>query len=517
MNTGRGRPRRAGGSNRRQVDSDKPEQEVDEVDAGNAVGISRTGRRERREPPLAQGARALVDAWLGRSGDGAAALALAGGDPLAAALIGGKGMRALAEGRLADALAWARSRPGSAAKSLVAAEALIAGGRVVAGLEWLERLVRRRDPAGTLAFARRCHLLGDHGRAEAAASRLPLHPGAALIGARAALAARRPECALAHLHPFLSGRASTPDPVQTGAIGVAAATALARRRNEVELATFARRLLSQGLVPPEMLPALARVAWIAGLAADAWDRLDDESEPWREAARLELVVLAGDRERVAAQAAAAGALAEPCRGLLELLAGAKPAPGDGDRETLSTARVIDVWRTHPTRWEPWIEAVKRSGAEVRLPDLANGKLPPDEGLPDLVLDDGALVDLVEPAPVAAGPVDGKGIWVDSVLCEGIGIGHDWPATEHRALLRATHQASARDAALVRVVSADTALDEAVGGRRQIVLAPPGDPFWAGPIPERAWPAMHVVRADPATGWTGMGERVAALARRIAGV
>ena len=475
----------------------------------------REGQPERRATPLAPAARALVDAWLGRSGDGAAALALAGGDPLGAAALGGTGMRALAAGRLEEALRWARSRPRSAAKSLVGAETLIAGGRIVAGLEELEHLARRRDPAGALALARRCHLLGDHARAEAAASHIRLHPTAALIGARSALVLGRAESALALLHPFLSGEASAADPVQAGAIGAVAAAALARLGSVAELGAFARRLLSQGLVPPEMLPGLARIAWTAGLAAEARERLDREPAPWREAARLELAILAGDLNRAAAQATVAGALAEPCRGLLELLAGSKPQSGSAD--ALAGARTIEVWRTHPTRWDPWIDAVTGMGFEVRMADLAAGVLPPDESVPDTVLDDGALVDLVEPVPVTVRPIEGDGIWVDPVLCEGIGIGHDWPADEHRALLRATRQEVSRDTARVRVVSADAALDQGAEGRCEIVLAPPGDPFWAGPIPERVWPAMHVVRADPVAGWRGMGARIGALACKLAGI
>ena len=473
-------------------------------------------RPERRGAPFAPGARALVDAWLGRGGDGAAALALAAGDPLAAAVLGGQGMRALAESRLADALRWARSRPGSAAKGLVGAEALIAGGRIVAGLEELERLARRRDPAGTLALARRCHLLGDHARAEAAASRLPHHPAAALIGARSALVSGRAGAALAHLHPFLGGEAGIADPAQTGAVGAAAAAALARLGKTVELGAFARRLLSQGLVPPEMLPGLARVAWTAGLAADARERLDREPGPWRDAARLELAVLAGDPERAAAEAAAAGPLAEPSRGLIELLAGAKPRRGAN--EALPGVRSIEVWRTHPARWDPWIAAVTGTQAKVRVRNLAAGWLPPDDDrAPDLVIDDGALVDLVAPAPVPPRPVEGDGIWVDPVLCEGVGVGHDWPGVERRALLRGMRQAVSPDTARIRVAGADGALDRAVEGRREIVIAPPGDPFWAGPLPERAWPAMRVVRADPDRGWAGAGARVGALARELAGV
>ena len=507
--------RAPGGRIRGQNRLEGRDQEVEVVNASEAAHARRASHQGRREPSLAPGARVLVDAWLGRSGDGAAAFALAGGDPFAAAVIGGKGMRALAEGRLEAALEWARSRPGSATKSLVAAEALITGGRVVAGLERLEALVRRRDPAGTLAFARRCHLLGDHGRSEAAASRLPRHPAAVLVGARAALSARRPAAALAHLYPFLCGETSTPDPVQAGAIGAVAATALARRGNRAELAAFARRLLAQGLVPPEMLPGLARIAWTAGLAAEAWDRLEGEPVPWREAARLELAILAGDREQAAAHAASAGALSEPCRGLLELLTGAKPRAGDGN--AIFGTGIVEIWRTHPTRWNPWIEAVRRTGSAVRVPDLAKGALPPGEGAPDLVVDDGALVDLIDPAPVTAKPIEGGGIWVDPVLCEGVGIGHDWPDSEHRALVRGTHKARARDGALVRVLGAEAALAEAPEGRCDVVLAPPGDPFWAGPIPERAWPAMRVVRASPTTGWNGMGARIGALARKLADV
>ena len=472
-------------------------------------------RRKRNAEPLAPGARALVDAWLGRGGDGAAALALAGGDPLAAAAVGGKGMRALAEGRLEDALRWSRSRPGSAAKSLVGAETLIAGGRIVSGLDGLERLVRCRDPAGTLALARRCHLLGDHARAEAVAARLPLNPAAALIGARSALVARRAESALAHLHPFLAGEAATADPVQAGAIGVAAASALARLRRTAELAAFGRRLLSQGLVPPEMLPALARIAWTAGLAAEAGERLAREPSPWRDAARLELDLLAGDAERAAARADIAGALAAPCRGMLALLTGAVHDSGAGG--PFSAGRTVEVWRTHPARWDPWIEAAKHTRATVLVADLAEGVLPPDGSTPDLVLDDGALVDLVEPAPVPPRPAGGDGIWVDPVLCEGVGIGHDWLQDEHQALARAARRAVAREEARVRIVSADAALAAGAQGMRDIVLAPPGDPFWAGPLPERAWPAMHVVRAHPETGWRGMGSAIGTLAREKAGI
>ena len=496
------------------------DEEGDGMNAHEGAPARPEGGPERRAAPFAPGARALVDAWLGRSGDGAAALALAAGDPLAAAVLGGPGMRALAESRLADALRWARSRPGSAAKGLVGAEALIAGGRVVAGLEELERLARRRDPAGTLALARRCHLLGDHARAMAAASRLPHHPAAALIGARSALVAGRAGSALASLHPFLGGEVGVVDPVQTGAIGAVAAAALARLGKAAELGAFARRLLSQGLVPPEMLPGLARVGWTAGLVAETRERLDREPGPWRDAARLELAILGGDPERAAAEAAAAGPLAEPSRGLLELLTGAKPGPG-GERAVLAGARLIEIWRTHPTRWAPWIEAVKAAkaaGGGVRIRDLAAGVLPPgDAPAPDLVLDDGALVDLVEPVPVPARPVDGKGIWVEPGLCEGVGIGHDWPPLERRALLRGMRLAVSPDTAHIRVAGADAALGRAAEGRREIVIAPPGDPFWAGPVPERAWPAMHVVRADPERGWTGAGARTAALARAIAGL
>ena len=305
--------------------------------------------------------------------------------------------------------------------------------------------------------------------------------------------------------------------MQTGAIGAVAAAALARLGKTAELGAFARRLLSQGLVPPEMLPGLARVGWTAGHVAETKERLEREPGPWRDAALLELAILAGDPERAAAEAAAAGPLAEPSRGLIELLAGAKPRPG-GPGAVLAEARSIEIWRTHPARWAPWIEAAKAAGEGVRVRDLAAGVLPPDDAPPpDLVLDDGALVDLVEPVPVPARPVDGEGIWVEPVLCEGVGNGHDWSAGERRALLRGMRLAVSPDTARVRIAGADAALGRAAEGRREIVIAPPGDPFWAGPLPERAWPAMQVVRADPDRGWAGAGPRTAALARAIAGL
>ena len=68
---------------------------------------------------------------------------------------------------------------------------------------------------------------------------------------------------------------------------------------------------------------------------------------------------------------------------------------------------------------------------------------------------------------------------------------------------------------MRVAGEDFALRTAPAGAPTIVVAPPGDPFWNGELPARAWPAMRIVRIDSRRGWEGVGRRVAELAHELA--
>ena len=149
----------------------------------------------------------------------------------------------------------------------------------------------------------------------------------------------------------------------------------------------------------------------------------------------------------------------------------------------------------------------RTPANVVVCDLSAGELPDPEALPWAVMDDGALVEAI--APVAADPEQppGYGVHVDAELCTGVGVGHDWPDAEADAVRDAFPRATAEPA--VQVLGAEAALAEAHAGRPTAVVAPPGDPFWAGPLPERVWPHINVVRSSPHAGWEGGGARLVA--------
>ena len=154
----------------------------------------------------------LLDSWNGVPADTRAARLLAGGDVQLASAYGG-GWKLLAEGDVVGALREARgSRSGAPAMKLLEAEAFLAAGGIVAGLDRLEALHNAGEPVFTLALARRRHLLGDYIGAEEAAAALPHHAQAALIGARAALASDRPAAAFHFIEAFLDGCARFPNP-----------------------------------------------------------------------------------------------------------------------------------------------------------------------------------------------------------------------------------------------------------------------------------------------------------------
>ncbi len=467
----------------------------------------------RARSACAPGTDVLLDAWSGAPPDRRAAMAVARGDLQLAGACGGDGWKQLAEGNAVGALRAARGgRSGNAAMRLLEAEALLAAGAIRAGLERLDALHHEGEPAASLALARRRHMLGDHAGAERAAAALPMHVQTAVIGARAALINGRAAAAFRFIEPFLGGMAPLPEPSVAGAVAVVAASILARRGQFAQLQGFARGLLDALDLPEDMMPAAARVAWTAGLSAQAWDRFGAEDNPWMAAARLELAVLAGDAALASRLMQRAGPLGAPAAAALRLLSGVvrEDMPDDAVfREGVS----VHVWRTHPHRWQPWIEGSQRTPAEVAVFDLAGNALPDSRTIPQVVLDDGALLDMLPPvsAPRRGG---GAGLWIAPLLCRGFGIGHDWPEEETQAIRASTPLAACRKDAAVWVLGADEALANAHLGRSIVVVAPPGDPFWAGPLPERVWSGLRVVRADARAGWRGAGARVAEAARSL---
>ena len=467
----------------------------------------------RARAACAPGTDVLVDAWAEAPPDRRAAMAVARGDLQLASACGGDGWKQLAEGDVVGALRVARGeRCGNAAMRLLEAEALLAAGAIRAGLERLDALHHEGEPAASLALARRRHMLGDHAGAERAATGLPMHVQTALIGARAALINGRAAAAFRFVEPFLRGMAPIPEPSVAGAVAVVAASILSRRGQLAELTSFARGLLDAFDVPEDMMPAVARVAWTAGLSAQAWDRFGIEDNSWMAAARLELAALAGDAALASRLMQRAGPVGAPAAAALRLLRGVirEDMPDDAVfREGIT----VHVWRTHPHRWQPWIEAARQTPADIAVFDLAGNALPDRRTIPQVVLDDGALLDLLPPIRVPLRG-SGAGLWIAPLLCRGLGIGHDWPEEETRVLRTSTRLASRREDAAVWVLGADDALANAHLGRPMVVVAPPGDPFWAGPLPERVWSGLRVVRADASAGWRGAGARVAKAARSL---
>ena len=65
-----------------------------------------------------------------------------------------------------------------------------------------------------------------------------------------------------------------------------------------------------------------------------------------------------------------------------------------------------------------------------------------------------------------------------------------------------------------MLGADEALAKVSSGRPLVVIAPPGDPFWAGPMPELIWRSVRVIRYDAEKGWNGAGDRVVAAAKDL---
>ncbi len=462
----------------------------------------------------------LVGAWFGDPPGVRAAMAAAVGDlPRAAAIAGGPWQR-LVEGELAAALREARG--GESGKqtmdmALAEAEALVMAGAVASGLDRLMNMHRAMYAAATVALARHRHRFGDHRGAADIALTLPGHAQAAIIGAKAALMENRAAAAIRSIEPFLSGVAPVPDAMMAGAVATVAASALAKMGRREELERLAAGLLEAGDLDDEMKPGVARVAWTAGRARDAWERFDPGLGPWAVVARLELALLAGNAELARRLSARAGDLGAPSLPSLKLLTGEGPQAG-ATAKMLSAGRRTHVWRTHATRWAPWVEAANATEAQIGLYDLAAGDLPDEGDLPDLAMDDSALLELVEPSPVAVRPApEGAGVWVEPRLCAGIGIGLDWPQAEDEALLARLGGARAEEPgrAAVLVLSAESALAVAASGRPAVAVAPPGDPFWAGPLPGRAWPATRVVRADPDRGWAGAGGRAAEAALDLA--
>ena len=465
----------------------------------------------------------LLDAWSGSPKDRRAAMVAAQGDLARAASYAGGAWQKLLDGDVKAVLDTARKAAGSPGMGYIEAEALFSVGAVVTGLERLEDLHRQGEPAATLALARRRHQLGDHPGAVRVAKTMPWHAHAALTGARSALMANRPGIALQLVEPYLEGCASVPEPAVAGAFATTTAAILARFGEHSQLRRFVDRLLPAGDLAEDMMPAVARAAWIGGRAREAWHRFDVAHSPWCLAARLELAILAGDAGLAAQLLSRADPLGVGSRLAVRLLQGQPDTRVDDDgdrrltdsaRQVFAAGRTVHVWRTHPHRWQSWIEAALLTPAHVVVCDLAAKQLPDSAAVPWAVLDDGALIEELAPIAVQGARLRGVGVHVGGDLCRGVGIGHEWPSREDEFMRGSLPLADGK--AAVEVLNAEQALTKVGHGRPLVVIAPPGDPFWAGPIPERLWQSVRVVRADAHRGWAGAGRRVVEAAQELQG-
>ena len=455
---------------------------------------------------------ALIDAWSERSPDCRAAMLVARGDIQRAALCGREGWKQLAGGDMLGALRVSReTQPKSQAMYLLESEGLLGIGAIAAGLEHLEMLHQHGDAAASISLARRRHLLGDHLGAERVARMLPMHIQVALIGARAALANHRTEPAFEFIVPFLNGSAPISEPIVAGSIAVITATVLAQREEHDRLDRFARYLLSMTDLSEEMMPAIARVAWTAGLAAEAWKYFNTAETPWMIVSRLELAILAGNIALALQLIQKAGPLGAPSRVSITLLGGGHSGKKSQEMEKVfAEDAVVHIWRTHPYRWQPWIDAAMQTPAQISVFNLAKDELPDPNTLPGSVIDDGSLIDMFPPVPVPVCLNQEMGVWIEEPLCEGIGIGHNWPEKETDVIKEQIPLASSPEKAAVWILGVDLALRHVHSGHPMIVIAPPGDAFWGGALPERAWPALRIIRTEPNKGWEGAGSRVVEL-------
>ena len=278
-------------------------------------------RSQRSRVVFGHAGHIVIDAWSGIGEHVRAGLLAAQGELRLAAACAGGGWSALADGHISKALEFVHQHPEVPGTALLEAEALFQAGAVTMALERLGELHRQGDPGASLALARHRHELGDHAGAMHVAATLPMHAHAATIGARAAVAHDEPRTALRFIEPLLHGLAPIPDAPTAGLVTMVVAHILAKLEAHERLVKFVDRILLSGDVPEQMLPTLARAAWTAGRASEAWTRCSSMRTPWAVGAKLELAMLCGDLDVVQRMVHEAGPVAEASAPALRLLSG----------------------------------------------------------------------------------------------------------------------------------------------------------------------------------------------------
>lgn len=460
------------------------------------------------------GGSIVLNAWQGLPSTQRAAMIYAQGDPQRAANCGGEGWRMLADGDFPGALKVARNQKDPYSQQLEA-ETLVTAGSVVAGLERLRRLHNQGVMSASLSLTRRLYMLGDCKGAGRIASDAPWHALIAMLGARAALTDKNYNLAHKLLEPLLLGLVHVPDAETAGTLALVTATLLIQTQEIDRLQHFARNLLITQDLPEAMLPIVARVSWMAGYGQQAWARFSQAKGAWHAAACLELAVLAGRLEIAEQWVKPASYMASLSAPAIQLLKGTLCKPDNDDAIKLfKPDNEVHIWRTHPSRWQPWIKSAQKTKARIKLFDLSKGKIPGKKTFAHITLDDSALLELLRPDPIPTIPRAGGKIWVGKALSDGFCATLNWPDAETARIYGALPKAASQKEAAVLVLSAEEAMREANQGTPVVAIAPPGDPFWAGPIPEQAWPGMHVIRPDGEYGWREAGVKIVSAAREL---
>ncbi len=468
----------------------------------------------------------IQDSWLDRSIERRAAGLVAVGSLDLAVEAGGQGWEDLVKGDIVGALKYSVDLGDETPEGVVLyAEALTSSGALMAGLEYLEQGHAKGMPEATVLLCRRLYLLGDYENSERVAAELPMHAYAAVQGAQAALMNHRPKSSLRFLLPFLKGAAPLPDHPTAARVALMAAISLANLEQYEQLQQFASNLFASSDLPPEFFPVLARVFWLAGMSRDAWNLYEPKGEgqqeqdaQWMPAARMELAILFGDSTLARRYLQMAGNTGEVNLLSLKMLEG-NPLDDPEDPEGLFRAgSALHVWRSHPYRWQPWIDAALATAADVQVYDLARGVRPDIHVIPDMVVDDSLLPTLLHPVAAQVLPVRGEGVWIEEPLCCGAGVGFDWPDSETAKISKHVPLAKSKESAAIVVAAADSLLayERCLAGLRSVVIAPPGEPFWSGPLPERVWPAVTVIGSEQDRDliWAGAGDRVVQTIRDI---
>lgn len=448
-----------------------------------------------------------VRAWLGEHPHEHAAMAGAQGDLRGAAACAPELWGPLAAGDVVRSIELVEASRNVASVCVLEAETLFAAGAVRAAFAVLERGHGEGHAPASASLARHSHALGDHARAVEAAAVIPLHSSSAVVRARSALHLGDPHGALQAVAPVLEGVAPVCTPVCAADAAVLGAGALARLGHVQTLERFASAYLDAVSLDTGQLAHAVRVAWIAGMSPSARSLLDALPVEVAVAAQVELCLLEGDAAGAREYAVGTGdpeRFSAPAIGLLE---GVLVRDEAGAAFFDDPSARIQIWCADDGRFAPWLRAASKSVAQVTFHDLACGMLPADDDLAQLVVADSALLGLVEPDRLhASASRSGGGVHVAHPLCETIGIGMEWPAEETAIIDRwVGSNACVEDAACV-VCPARNAARVHAGGQACVAVAPPGDPFWNGVLPERLFDRLRVVRRD-GSGWAGAGRRV----------